>query len=77
MSLLVIGRKEGQSFLIGKDILVTVTKVQGKYTRVSIVAPIESDILRVEKDKDSADRASELLRESGLEPWESQKPCGT
>jgi carbon storage regulator len=47
--MLVLGRKEGESFFIGKDIVVTILRTQpGGNTRIGIDAPKEITILRRE-----------------------------
>ena len=46
--MLVITRKENESFRIGTGVVVTVQKVKGKAVRVSVEAPKEVLILRGE-----------------------------
>ncbi len=46
--MLVLGRKRGQSILIGDDIEITVTRVHGEIVRIGIQAPPGIKILRKE-----------------------------
>lgn len=46
--MLVLTRREGQSFRIGDDIVVTISSVSGNKVRVGIEAPREVCILREE-----------------------------
>ena len=52
MGRLVLTRKEGQSILIGDDIVVEIVKVDGGYVKVVVEAPDEVVVLREElKDR--------------------------
>lgn len=43
-----IGRKIGQSFMIGDDIVVTVTKIHGGQVRMDVTAPRDIEVYREE-----------------------------
>ena len=63
--MLILQRKRGESLLIGDDITVTVTSVDGERVRLAISAPPEVSILRSELvaatavNKDSAQEESD------------------
>lgn len=46
--MLVLSRKEGQSFLIGENIEITVLEISGDKAKIAINAPKEVQILRME-----------------------------
>ncbi len=46
--MLILTRKTGQGFLIGDDIRITITEIQGDKVRVGIDAPKEIKVLRME-----------------------------
>ena len=46
--MLVLTRKQGERFVIGNDILVTVVSVKGNKVRIGISAPEDVSILREE-----------------------------
>lgn len=50
--MLVIGRKKGESLLIGEDIEITVVKIEDGSVRLAISAPKEITILRKELYKE-------------------------
>jgi carbon storage regulator len=49
--MLVLGRKEGESLLIGQDIVITILKTRGGCIRIGIDAPKNILILREELAK--------------------------
>ena len=58
--MLIITRKEGESFLIGDDVEITITKVADGNVKIGIEAPREMIILRKElyKEVESENRNS-------------------
>ena len=58
--MLIITRKEGESFLIGDDIEITITKIADGNVKIGIEAPKEMIILRKElyKEVESENRNS-------------------
>lgn len=48
--MLVLSRKEDQSIRIGKDVVITVTRISGDQVRIGIEAPPDVKILRSELD---------------------------
>jgi carbon storage regulator len=46
--MLVLSRKNGEKIKIGKDVVVSVLKVEGTTVRIGIEAPKKIDILRME-----------------------------
>lgn len=58
--MLIITRKEGESFLIGDDVEITITKVADGNVKIGIEAPKEMIILRKElyKEVESENRNS-------------------
>lgn len=65
--MLVLTRKPEQKIKIGKDIVITVLKVQGDQVSIGIEAPKELQIVRKElldsnRTKDDTDNAPNLLR---------------
>ncbi|GAA0724336.1 carbon storage regulator CsrA [Clostridium malenominatum] len=50
--MLVIGRKKGESLIIGEDIEITVVKIEDGSVRLAISAPKEITILRKELYKE-------------------------
>ncbi len=65
--MLVLTRKPEQKIKIGKDIVITVLKVQGDQVSIGIEAPKELQIVRKElldsnRTKDDKDHAPDLLR---------------
>ena len=46
--MLVIGRKKGESLLIGEDIEITIVKIENGSVKIAITAPREIGILRKE-----------------------------
>lgn len=46
--MLILTRKNGQSLSIGKDIVVTITRIAGNTVRVGIEAPNDVKVLRSE-----------------------------
>lgn len=58
--MLIITRKEGESFLIGDDVEITITKVADGNVKIGIKAPKEMIILRKElyKEVESENRNS-------------------
>lgn len=46
--MIVLGRKKGQSLLIGDDVKVTITKVRGKTVSIGVEAPRSIKVLREE-----------------------------
>ena len=53
--MLVIGRKKGESLLIGEDIEITIVKIENGSVKISINAPKEISILRKELYKEVTD----------------------
>lgn len=53
--MLVIGRKKGESLLIGEDIEITIIKIENGSVKISISAPKEVRILRKELYKEITD----------------------
>ena len=55
---LCLGRRKGESILIGDDVLVTILEVANGQVRVGIRAPKDVVILRTELDKSIDERAA-------------------
>ncbi|MCB2297198.1 carbon storage regulator CsrA [Clostridium tagluense] len=53
--MLVIGRKKGESLLIGDDIEITIVKIENGSVKIAINAPREISILRSELYKEVID----------------------
>ena len=53
--MLVIGRKKGESLLIGEDIEITIVKIENGSVKIAINAPKEITILRKELYKEVTD----------------------
>ena len=53
--MLVIGRKKGESLLIGEDVEITVVKIENGSVKIAINAPKEVGILRKELYKEVTD----------------------
>ncbi len=53
--MLVIGRKKGESLLIGDDVEITIIKVENGTVKIAINAPREISILRSELYKEVKD----------------------
>ncbi|MBZ9624584.1 carbon storage regulator CsrA [Clostridium sp. FP2] len=53
--MLVIGRKKGESLLIGDDVEITIIKIENGSVKISINAPREISILRSELYKEVTD----------------------
>ncbi|MCB2294283.1 carbon storage regulator CsrA [Clostridium algoriphilum] len=53
--MLVIGRKKGESLLIGDDVEITIIKVENGSVKIAINAPREISILRKELYKEVTD----------------------
>lgn len=53
--MLVIGRKKGESLLIGEDIEITIIKIENGAVKIAINAPKEVSILRKELYKEVTD----------------------
>ena len=53
--MLVIGRKKGESLLIGEDIEITIIKIENGSVKIAINAPKEVSILRKELYKEVTD----------------------
>lgn len=53
--MLVIGRKKGESLLIGDDIEITIIKIENGSVKIAISAPREVGILRKELYKEVTD----------------------
>lgn len=70
--MLVLTRKPEQKIKIGKDVVITVLKVQGDQVSIGIEAPkklqivrkelLDSNRTKKENDKEDKDHASDLLR---------------
>ena len=52
--MLVLGRKKGESLLIGDDIELTIVEVKGNQVKVAVDAPKDVKILRSELKENSA-----------------------
>lgn len=50
--MLIITRKKGESFMIGDDIEITVSKIEDGSVKIGIIAPKDISILRKELYKD-------------------------
>lgn len=55
--MLVLSRKAGEKLLIGKDIVVTVTRIGNKNVRIGIEAPSHVNIVRAELERDDGEAA--------------------
>ncbi|MBZ9688100.1 carbon storage regulator CsrA [Clostridium estertheticum] len=53
--MLVIGRKKGESLLIGEDVEITIVKIENGSVKIAINAPREISILRSELYKEVTD----------------------
>jgi carbon storage regulator len=53
--MLVIGRKKGESLLIGDDVEITIVKIENGSVKIAINAPREINILRSELYKEVTD----------------------
>ena len=53
--MLVIGRKKGESLLIGDDVEITIVKIENGSVKIAINAPREISILRSELYKEVTD----------------------
>ncbi|MBZ9636029.1 carbon storage regulator CsrA [Clostridium sp. FP1] len=53
--MLVIGRKKGESLLIGDDVEITIVKIENGSVKISINAPREISILRSELYREVTD----------------------
>lgn len=53
--MLVIGRKKGESLLIGEDVEITIVKIENGSVKIAINAPKEVGILRKELYKEVTD----------------------
>lgn len=51
--MLVLGRKEGESIKISKDIIITIISNRDGYVRVGIQAPTHIKVLRSELEKNN------------------------
>ena len=67
--MLVIGRKKGESLLIGEDIEITIVKIENGSVKISINAPKEISILRKELYKEVTDenQSAMIFHASALE----------
>ena len=67
--MLVIGRKKGESLLIGEDIEITIVKVENGTVKIAINAPKEISILRKELYKEVTDenQSAMIFHASALE----------
>ena len=61
--MLIITRKEGDSFLIGDNVEVTIQSVKGERVRIAISAPKEIQILRKELVEAEQTNKSSVLPE--------------
>ncbi len=64
--MLILGRRKGESVLIGDDIEITIVDIQGDYIRMGIQAPREVSIVRKE--------IKEQIREENIKA--AEKPEG-
>jgi carbon storage regulator len=64
--MLILGRRKGESILIGDDIEITIVDIQGDYIRMGIQAPREVSIVRKE--------IKEQIREENIKA--AEKPEG-
>lgn len=62
--MLVLTRKEGQSIIIGADIIVTVTQIRGKKVRIGITAPAHIQVWR--KELIQKGKKPELVKEGAF-----------
>jgi carbon storage regulator len=46
--MLILGRREGESIIIGDDVKVTITKIEGNQVKIGIEAPREIEVHREE-----------------------------
>lgn len=66
--MLVLSRKENESIMIGEDIIVTVTKIQGGKVTIGFVAPKDVIIVRGEiSHKPEKDSKVKTSVENGIE----------
>jgi carbon storage regulator len=67
--MLVIGRKKGESLLIGEDVEITIIKIENGSVKIAINAPKEVNILRKELYKEVTDenQRAMVFDESALE----------
>jgi carbon storage regulator len=56
--MLVLTRKVGERIIIGDDIVITVTKIQGNRIQVAIEAPANKKIIRGETSGDGQPKTS-------------------
>ena len=61
--MLVLSRSEGESLLIGDDVVVTITRIRGDNVRIGISAPKDTKIVRSELDVLFSERGSDEDRE--------------
>ena len=59
--MLVIGRKKGESLLIGEDIEITIVKIENGSVKIAINAPREVGILRSELYKEVTDENQKAI----------------
>ncbi|MGH4141108.1 carbon storage regulator CsrA [Clostridium sp.] len=59
--MLVIGRKKGESLLIGDDIEITIVKIENGSVKIAINAPREISILRSELYKEVTDENQKAI----------------
>jgi len=70
--MLVLSRKVGQALLLGKDIEITVLRVDGDQIRLGVRAPKSVSILR----KELIDDVRTATADAGVGKAESAKPSG-
>lgn len=59
--MLVIGRKKGESLLIGDDVEITIVKIENGSVKIAINAPREISILRSELYKEVTDENQKAI----------------
>lgn len=64
---LVLGRKAGQSIMVGKDIRVTIASTRGGLVRVAIEAPTNIKVLRSELD-DYSSESQGMAKSQEIQP---------
>ena len=67
--MLVIGRKKGETLLIGEDIEITIVKIENGSVKIAINAPKEITILRKElyKEVTEENQSAMIFEASSLE----------
>jgi carbon storage regulator len=67
--MLVLTRKVGQRIMIGNDVEITVTKIQGGRVKVGVTAPRNVSVIRVELPKPVERSPAQLTCEDPTVSW--------